>query len=416
MKKLSLPIASLFLVIVLFFYSCSKSGNPGEPYTPPTDTTTTPPDPPVGDTIGHSISLWGLSQSGGASGRGSMYIINADGTGYKRIMSFNTTTGESPMGELCKAPNGKLYGIANGQSGIGGGSIFSYDPVINTFKKIIDLTTPEVIYTQASFTLAPDGLLYFSASVNNGANGYYIFSFNTATEELKKEKQVSDISIANYSKFLVAKDKKLYALSTSGGPNYKGSIYSYDPPTKTLTKLYDFNGTDGEGPQSCMFEASDGNFYGTTSEGGIQNRGVMFRFNPATKAYTKLVDFNGNNGQSIKSIFVQSGNKLYNTSQTGGGSNSTGLLFSYDIVASQFKVEHYFTDDMLTQYPSGGLLLASNGKIYGAAQAIGLDSERRPGLYRFDPATGTYKDIGIFTTSFADGASSPSGYNKLMQY
>ncbi len=57
----------------------------------------------------------------------------------------------------------------------------------------------------------------------------------------------------------------------------------------TYTNLYAFTGSpnDGSRPLAGLVQGSDGNFYGTTANGGTNNDGTVFRISP-TGAYTKL--------------------------------------------------------------------------------------------------------------------------------
>lgn len=97
-------------------------------------------------------------------------------------------------------------------------------------------------------------------------------------------------------------------------------------PTGTLTTLYSFcaktNCTDGSVPFGGLVLGTDGNFYGTTSEGGISadpcggDCGTVFKITPAGKL-TTLHMFDPTYGYSAPyRALVQSTNgKFYGTSQ-----------------------------------------------------------------------------------------------------
>src|SRR5262245_19553575 len=67
-------------------------------------------------------------------------------------------------------------------------------------------------------------------------------------------------------------DGYFYGTTLEGGAFHHGQIFRISP-SGVLTILHEFAGgaTDGEGPQSALIQASDGNFYGTTASGGIYN-------------------------------------------------------------------------------------------------------------------------------------------------
>jgi len=54
-----------------------------------------------------------------------------------------------------------------------------------------------------------------------------------------------------------------------------GTVFKIDP-SGTLTTLHSFSGTDGADPRARLFEADDGNLYGTTVAGGSSGAGVVF--------------------------------------------------------------------------------------------------------------------------------------------
>ena len=45
----------------------------------------------------------------------------------------------------------------------------------------------------------------------------------------------------------------------------------------TLTNLVSFNGTNGASPRAGLIQTADGNFYGTTYNGGSNNAGTVFQ-------------------------------------------------------------------------------------------------------------------------------------------
>jgi len=62
----------------------------------------------------------------------------------------------------------------------------------------------------------------------------------------------------------------------SGGTFNAGTVFQLTP-TGTLAVLYAFTGgTDGAAPVAGVIQAADGNFYGTTSQGGASNAGRCF--------------------------------------------------------------------------------------------------------------------------------------------
>ena len=129
-------------------------------------------------------------------------------------------------------------------------------------------------------------------------------------------------------------DGKLYGMTIFGGSSDEGVIFSFDPSTSIYTKLLDFHGELGRRPRGSLLKARDGKLYGMTSEGGSNDIGVIFSFDPSASTYTKLVDFDDNNGRAPLGSLIQALNgKLYCMTSIGG-SNNFGVIFSFDPTTS----------------------------------------------------------------------------------
>src|SRR6185295_5377233 len=83
----------------------------------------------------------------------------------------------------------------------------------------------------------------------------------------------------------------LLGMSRTGGANFQGDIFLYNVSSGGYTILYSLDSSTGFDPHGSLVKANDDNLYGTTTDGGSHNMGVLFRFNPLTFAYTKLHDF-----------------------------------------------------------------------------------------------------------------------------
>src|SRR5580765_1317374 len=73
-----------------------------------------------------------------------------------------------------------------------------------------------------------------------------------------------------------ATDGNFYGVTSESGPSNAGSIYRITP-AGTMTVLANFSGTNGLSPYENLVQASDGNFYGTTYFGGQSNLGTVFK-------------------------------------------------------------------------------------------------------------------------------------------
>jgi uncharacterized repeat protein (TIGR03803 family) len=174
---------------------------------------------------------------------------------------------------------------------------------------------------------------------------------------------------------IVGADGAMYGTAPGAGENSYGTVFKYTMDGK-LTTLYSFDESDGAYPNTLM-QAANGILYGTTSMGGAHDNGVLFKITTAG-SFTLLRSFNryfdvANPGAPL--VQATDGN-LYGTT-TEGGANDMGAIYKLT-TAGAFSLVYSFP----TQYagantygttPSGALLQASDGNLYGAAAGGGAN-------------------------------------------
>jgi uncharacterized repeat protein (TIGR03803 family) len=192
---------------------------------------------------------------------------------------------------------------------------------------------------------------------------------------------------------LQANDGLLYGTSGIGGANGTGFIFTYNTASSTYVDVFDFTHSDGMYANGSLIQATDGKLYGMTNEGGAYNDGVLYSFNPTGNVYTKLHDFYLPDGYFPYGGLVQATNgKLYGLT-SGGGAYGSGVLFSYDISLSTYTDEYDFqqTDG---EYAQGSLLQAADGKLYGLTLYGGINSSGN--IFSYDIAQDTLYDLYDF--------------------
>jgi uncharacterized repeat protein (TIGR03803 family) len=121
---------------------------------------------------------------------------------------------------------------------------------------------------------------------------------------------------------------------------------------------------NGENPYAGLVQGSDGNFYGTTYQGGTNGAGTVFKIS-TNGALTSLYSFTGgNDGRWPTAGLVQGsdGNSYGTTSE--GGTNGSGTVFKIStngVLASLYS----FTGGNDGAYPNAGLVQGSDGNFYG---------------------------------------------------
>jgi uncharacterized repeat protein (TIGR03803 family) len=115
-------------------------------------------------------------------------------------------------------------------------------------------------------------------------------------------------------------------LTGVNNPNL-GAIYKITP-TGALTLVHIFDGTHGAEAYAPLMQASNGNFYGATVNGGMYGNGVVFEMTPAG-AFTDLHDFDPNTegGEPFSALVEGTNGFLYGTTAYGGTYNF-GTIYS----------------------------------------------------------------------------------------
>ncbi len=336
--------------------------------------------------------LYGLARLGGTNNSGVLFQYDFNTNTYLKKLNLggDNPDGSSPYGSLMKASNGKLYGMTK----IGGlnnqGVIFEYDPAINSYTKKFDFWDGYGYYPYGSLIQATDGKLYGMTSAGGltGGSKGVIFQYNPAIGSYTVKVDFNGTNGANpYGDLVQATDGKLYGLTSQGGANNVGVLFQYDPVSGVYVKKLDFNlATNGGGPSGSLIQATDGKLYGATVGGGANSKGVIFQYDPVSGIYTKKFDFDGTlYGSDVEGSLMQaSDGKLYGTTYTGGVNNG-GVLFQFDPVSNIFTKK---VDFAITNGGQGTLVQASDGKLYGTTIVGGVNSKGV--LFQYDPSISTY--------------------------
>lgn len=277
--------------------------------------------------------LYGITLSGGAYGLGTVFRL-ASGS-FRTLHSFNQTDGASPYGAIVQAVNGHFYGTTEQGGTNDGGTVF------------------EITRNGALTTL---------------------YNFCTRAGCADGEYPIGALTQAIGGSF--------YGTTAQGGANNAGTVFKITPEG-TLTTLYSFctqtNCKDGQTPMAGLVQGLDGNFYGTTYEGGTSNGGscqlgcgTNFKITP-TGVLTTLYSFceQGNcaDGANPEGGLVQgTDGKFYGMTQlggTGGCVDGCGTVFRMSSHGALSTLYSFCSDSSCGQHSFAGLVQATDGNFYG---------------------------------------------------
>ena len=204
-----------------------------------------------------------------------------------------------------------------------------------------------------------------------------------------------------YGSLVLGADGEFYGTTSFGGANNLGTVFKINQAGALIT-LHSFNGTDGALPGAGPIQAADGNFYGTTTEGGAHNDGTVFRMTPGG-ALTTLHSFNGADGALPFAGPIQATDGNFYGTTTAGGANNDGTVFKITAEGALTTL-HSFARGTDGSHPEGALIEGANGTLYGTASAGGLANE---GTVFEIALVGTF--AALHTFDLADGAAPSAG-------
>ncbi|MBK6989586.1 MAG: hypothetical protein IPH33_15940 [Bacteroidetes bacterium] len=336
--------------------------------------------------------LYGVSTEGGTGDMGTLYSYNITSSAYTRLISFNQrSNGGDPSGSLFKASNGLIYGMTEFGGNNNYGVIFSINPATNAYTKLYDF--PFATYAKGGLMQASNGKLY-GMTKTGGANGYgTIFSYDYSTSTFTTVYSLAALTGWDpHGNLMQASNGKLYGMTRYGGAPNKGVIFSFDYSTSTYTDLFDFTGADnGERPTGSLIQASNGKLYGGTTIGGASGDGAIFSFNYTTLAFTKIMDCNSVNGNTIYGTpVIANDGKIY-VSVAYSGTLAGGTIIQVNPATDTFSKVFNLNSTLHGYSAMGCLFKASNGKLYGTTYGFGANGKGT--IFNFDVTTNTFTNL-----------------------
>ena len=162
-------------------------------------------------------------------------------------------------------------------------------------------------------------------------------------------------------------DGNLYGTTTKG--QTYGTVFRATT-SGALTTLHNFVKTDGSSPVGGVIAASDGNLYGATNQGGSYSYGTVFRVSTGG-AFASVYSFTGGTtGSSPTGKLLQaSDGNLYGVTNAGGA-NGCGTIYQITTSGSYTSV-HSFSCSSEGGSPHDGMIEATDGNLYGTTSEAG---------------------------------------------
>ena len=175
-----------------------------------------------------------------------------------------------------------------------------------------------------------------------------------------------------YAGLLKSADGNFYGTTWQGGTNGLplglGTIFKLDP-AGSLTTLVSFSGDNGAKPSAALIQTPDGNLYGTTWQGGSSNLGTVFRVTTNGNLTTLLSFTNGNGAKPSARLTLGGDGLLYGTTQSGGA-NDKGTVFRMTTNGLLTTLQSFNTTNGAK--PNANIIQGRDGSFYGTTVNGGL--------------------------------------------
>ena len=309
---------------------------------------------------GRDGNLYSTAPKGGANGFGAVFKITPEGA-LSVLYSFDGTHGSSPTGGLTLAMDGNFYGTTTDGGTLGYGTIFK---------------------------ITPGGTLTTLYNFTGGADGK-----------------------APTAPPIQGTDSNFYGTASQGNESTTyGSVYKLKP-SGAFAVLHTFDGTDGANPYAPLVQGTDGNFYGTA--GADINQGIngiggtVFKITRWGKLTPLLFfSYGGSGGYNPFAPLIQGSDGNFYGTTVNGGVHFLGEVFilppygCFIVGGISTCALHSFAGESGSTidgaHPYGGLVQASDGNLYGttslSSNTVGCGT-----LFQLvNPGGTTYRSLSTF--------------------
>jgi uncharacterized repeat protein (TIGR03803 family) len=298
---------------------------------------------PRGSLIRDGSILYGMTQTGGASNNGTVFSIGTDGSGFTLLHSFagSPGDGQNPYGDLV-LNGGTLYGMTPSGGSNNYGTAFSLG---------IDGSGYTVLHSFAGGSsdgrypygdLTPDGSALYGLARDSGANsGGVVFSLQTDGTAYTVTHSFATGAGSGYQPrgSLVMEGGSLYGLTTEGGADGEGTVFSIGTEGSGFTLVHSFSNAipTGRYPRGSLIR-NGSLLYGMARDGGPGGEGVIFTLKNDGTGFTFLHAFAGgsDDGENPYGSLLPAGSKLYGMTRQGGA-GSDGTVFAFQLACTLEK-------------------------------------------------------------------------------
>jgi uncharacterized repeat protein (TIGR03803 family) len=338
-------------------------------------------EPEAGLVQASNSNFYGTTYSGGTNNWGTVFTISPTGT-LKTVYFFTGYTalndGGNPSAGLVQGFDGNLYGTTYSGGSNGVGTVFRVTSQGT-------LTTLWQFSAGPEFTGGPGGGEPMAGLVQGIESNFYGTTYAGGTTScwcgtvFKITPQGTLTTLWQFTGggdgsepeagLVQGSDGNFYGTTSYGGKHDYGTVFRITP-AGALTNLWEFTGgSDGASPWAGLVLGSDGDFYGSTPEGG-SGHGTVFRITPAGVLSTLWQFTGGSDGSAPVAGLIQASDELFYGTTSAGGANGLGNVFRISSIGV-FTNLYSFMGQPDGSDPGAALVQGFNGNFYGTTYSGG---------------------------------------------
>jgi uncharacterized repeat protein (TIGR03803 family) len=333
-----------------------------------------------------SNTLFGCTAQGAASGHGSIFKLNTNGTGFEMLRSCTGGDGE-PQGLLLLG--NALYGTTSNGGDFGLGTVFKMDVDGTRFTTLHRFGSSDVDgMGPLAGLLELGGILYGTTTTGGSFSFGTVFRIATNGSNyriLHSFPALSGPSSTNtegaYPRGLIVSGNTLFGIAAAGGSSGKGTLFRIDTTGGNFKTLHSFSATsgsvstnsDGSVP-SAKVTLKGATLYGTAPGGGAYGNGAVFQISTNGDSFKSLYSFtampdastNEDGAKPVAALTLLDASLFGVTAR--GGAFGKGTIFSISLPPELTIIRNGQTVELTWPNPSPGFILQSTTTLNSDAQ------------------------------------------------
>lgn len=335
---------------------------------------------------------------------------------FQLLYSFSgEADGDDPFATVTIGPQGNLYGTTTTSLGSNGlGLVYELEHRGSdwVFKTLYVFQNGDIGRPYAGVVFGPQSALY-GTTAGTAYELRPLAAIRSFTPSPWHEDILSRFEGGlGYGDLTFDSAGNIYGTTLDGGVNRDGAVFELTRSGRqwTTTTLYSFAGepSDGAIPYGGVTFDASGNLYGTTSVGGENGWGTIYKLTPTGEGWSESILYNFDRGDSgaapYDTLAMDSSGNLYGTT-VFGGVGGAGTVFELRPSGGSWQFSVLYSFAHCSSY--GGLTMDSSGNLYGTCPLGGAYNAGM--VYKLSNSGGSWNLTDVYDFTGGAGGSGPGG-------